>query len=180
MALAEVERIYEQAPGAAYPGPDTQLFMDGDEKLDFIAAPDLKKIGQRLIRDYKEFAHLRELTVVFLWKREGGEKQGQSKLAYCYKPNGMVKHFSGAEWVIWVAADHCEAHELTRQQIESLLHHELCHASFKLDKAENVKPAVAGHDWDGFTANIKRYGLWQENLKLAAQAFAQVPMFGEV
>ena len=49
----------------------------------------------------------------------------------------------------------------------------------QFDKEGNPKTAVAGHDFDGFAANITRYGLWQENLKLAARAFEQAKMFGD-
>ena len=170
-----LHRFLALAPDAPYPAPQESLF--GDE--DFIDARNLADIGQRLIQDCEEFAHLCESTVTFLWKREGGEKQGQATLGMCVKPSGMVRHFSGAAWVIWVAADHCATYELTRHQIESLLHHELLHASVKFDKNGEPKPTVAGHDWDGFSANIKRYGLWQENLKLAARAFEQAKMFGD-
>lgn len=48
-----------------------------------------------------------------------------------------------------------------------------------MTKDGEVKPAVAGHDWDGFSANVKRYGLWQDNLKLAARDFEQAKMFGD-
>lgn len=136
---AEVGRFLHLTPEASYPAPHESLF--GDE--DFIAAPDLEEIGHRLIQDCEEFSHLRKLIVIFLWKKEGGEKQGQSKLGYCYKPNGMVRHFAGAAWVIWVAADHCETYELTRQQVESLLHHELLHAAART--FEQV-PMFAGAD----------------------------------
>lgn len=86
MALTEVDRIYENAPGAAYPYPQEGQFEGEDGEVDFIEAPDLGNIGAQLIQDCEEFGHLRELTVIFLWKKEGGEKQGQAKLSYCYKP----------------------------------------------------------------------------------------------
>lgn len=177
---AEVGRFLKLAPDAPYPAPQEALFAsEDDSELDFIKASDLETIGHRLIGEYEEFTHLRHLAVVFLWKREGGEKHGQAVLGKCTKPNGMVKHFSNADWVVWVAADHCRNYGLTDTQIEAICHHELLHASEKTDKNGNIKPAVRGHDWEGFSQNVQRYGLWQENLKLAAQAFEQGRLFGE-
>lgn len=177
---AEVGRFLNLVPDAAYPAPqEAQFAGEDDEELDFIEARDLWEIGRRLIEDYAEFEHLRERTVMFLWKRNGGEKHGQAVLGKCVKPSGMVKHFSNADWVIWVAADHCRNYGLTGTQIEAICHHECLHADEKTDKQGNVKLAVRGHDWEGFSQNVQRYGLWQENLKLAAQAFEQGRLFGE-
>lgn len=177
---AEVGRFLKLAPDAAYPAPQAAQFKDEDgEEVDFIAAPDLEEIGLRLIQDYEELQHLRELTVIFLWKKEGGAQHDRARLGQCQKAGGLVKYFAEAPWVIWLAADHCETHQLTRQQVEAAMFHELLHAGEAEDKEGNKKAKLIGHDAEMFCGEVKRYGAWKSDLRQAARAFEQGRLFGE-
>jgi len=118
--------------------------------------------------------------VIFLWKREGGAEHDRARLGQCQKAGGLLKYFALVPWVIWVAADHCETHQLTRHQIEALVFHELLHAGEAEDKEGNKKAKVIGHDAEMFASEITRYGLWKTDLRMVARAFEQVPMFEQM
>jgi hypothetical protein len=47
--------------------------------------------------------------------------------------------------------------------------HELLHTS------PEEKPV--DHDFAGFAAEVRRYGAWQDNLKLCKEAWSQPPLF---
>jgi hypothetical protein len=76
----------------------------------------------------------------------------------------------GATFVIWLAADHLMG--WTREQIEPLLYHQLLRA--EIDEKGN--PFIAAADFEGFVAELREYGPWQADLKLAVKAVRQLPM----
>lgn len=163
-------------PGELYGAPSEKLF-DIDGEGDFLPTPDLQDIAQVLIDRCTEFEHLLGQKIIYLWRREGGEQQGLATMGKCQKTSGLIKHFAESEWVIWLAADHVNSYSLMRGQVEALLHHELCHAGEMIDKEGNKKAKVIGHDFDGFIANVRRYGAWNENLKLCRNAWEQLSLF---
>lgn len=167
----------ELEQGSVYVAPDGSQFRIDDEALDFLPAPDLETIGRRLIDDCEEFSHLGGIRVIFLWKKRGGASQGQANLGKCQKTSGLVAYLGEAPWIIWLAADHVNNYAFTRFQVEALLHHEMSHAGEEEDEDGEKTPAVSGHDFDGFIANVKRYGAWQDNLKLCKRAWEQPSLF---
>ncbi len=105
----------------------------------FLSADDLTELGERVINKHPgHFAHItaNSLRVVFLWKLAGGENAGRLTFGKCQKPSGLLKHFSGVDFVIWLAADHCRMFEPA--QFEALLFHELCHVGSSKDAAGKV------------------------------------------
>lgn len=153
--------------------PAGQFEAEGD---DFIAAPDIERIGSALIAAHEAtFGHLQSREVAFLWKRKGGNAGGKTTLGKCQKPTGLLKHFAGADFVIWVAADHCRDHRLTAYQVEALVYHELLHAG----EDENGKAVILPHDWTGFTGEVQQYGAWKPDLSAAAHSFEQLRLLGE-
>lgn len=166
-------------PDEIYRAPYESSFAPkeaNEDKADFLPAPDLEAIAADLIQTCPELAHLADLTLVYLWKRKGGQSQGKVNFGFCQKASGLVKFFSEATWIIWLAADHVNAYEMTRRQVEALLHHELLHAGEEVDEEGKKKPVVAGHDFDGFSHNVERYGLWNQDLRVARRAFEQLPL----
>lgn len=175
-------------PDEQYPAPSNDRFLvddwwdtpHGDDKEpprhDFIAAADVERIAAALIaRHDATFKHLGELAVAYRWKREGGDAGGKATLGKCVKTAGLVKHFGGVDFVIWLAADHCRSLRLTRWQVEALVYHELLHT----ERDEKGKPIVIPHDFAGFAKEIEHYGLWQPDLVLAGCAIQhlQLPLF---
>ena len=150
--------------------------------VDFLPAPDLERIADHLIDECKELEHLVDLRdegkLAYLWKQKGGSAGGKAKLGTCTKASGLVGHYSQAIWVIWLAADWCNIFPLTRRQVEAALYHELLHAGQKEDDNGIAIPKVEPHDCEMFGAEVRRYGLWKEDLKLIARAFeTQLPLF---
>ena len=126
--------------------------------------------------DLTRFGHLRDREVVYLWKASGGKANGKLVLGKCQKATGLVAHFSKADWVVWLAADHGRDLGLTRWQVEAGLYHELLHAG-----ADEVgTPTLYPHDAEMFRAEIEQYGLWKSDLRFVADSFQGVlPMFGD-
>lgn len=177
-------------PDEQYPAPDEGLFVDFDEPSglrDFLPAPDLELIARELIEDDEALGHLQRYRVVYLWKRKGGQRQGQPVLGKCSKASGPANHYSDATWIVWLASDWARHYALTRQQVEAALHHELTHAGeAEIEKTDPsgetvtvTVPAVRGHDCEMFSSEIERYGLWRQPLKQVAPAFQQLDMFRE-
>jgi hypothetical protein len=193
--LAVVRYIQKQGgpdfePDAEYPVPDAGLFQDPDDPSgwrDFLPAPDLETIARQLIEEDEDLEHLEGYQVVYLWKRKGGQSHGQPTLGKCTKASGPAKHFADCTWIIWLAADWAKLYALTRKQIEAALHHELTHAGEKEieittpdgETEAKVVPVVRGHDCEMFCAEIRRYGLWREPLKVVAPVFQQLALFDE-
>lgn len=170
-----------------YPWPPEGLFDDPDDPSgwrDFLPAPDLEAIARELIDEDEALGHLVQYRVVYLWKRKGGQKAGQAVMGKCTKASGPAKHFADATWVIWLAADWAKAYELTRQQVEAALHHELTHAGEKEievtrpdgETDTKVVPAIRGHDAEMFRSEVERYGLWRLPLRTVAPAFRQLSL----
>lgn len=153
--------------------PVEQFEMEEDE---FVDAPDITRIGSALISAYEAtFGHLQSREIAWLWKRKGGASGGKATLGKCQKPTGLLRHFAGADFVIWLAADHCRDHRLTAHQVEALVYHELLHAG----EDEGGKPVILPHDFTGFLREVREYGAWKPDLSNAAHSFGQMPLFAE-
>ncbi len=176
----ERELICGGDPDEKYPVPRDEAFAGPAGGLqDFIDAADLADIGTDLVATRDELRHLGEARIHHRWKLAGGASGGKATLGKCVKASGLVAHYSEADFIVWLAADHCRVLELTRWQVEALLYHELCHAIEALDADGN--PAgwkVRSHDFEGFRSEVERYGLWQADLVEAAHALApQLELF---
>ncbi len=152
---------------------------------DFLDAPDLKCIADRLIASSAHLAHLRQWseTIAYLWKQKGGKKGGRATLGSSKALSGSTAFYAHKSYEIWLAADHCRDAHLTDRQLEALVFHQLC--CFGPDEeAEELgvpaPPVVVGPDFSGFLAELEEYGFWRPDLEAARGAFEQLPLFGEV
>lgn len=142
---------------------------------DFQPAPQIQDLAESLITRYPELANLEEARITYLWAREGGKTRGRSTLGKCIKASGLPKYFTEADYIIWLAADHCRAFGLSQQQIEALTFHELLHAQLD-DSGEDPAWKVRPHDVEMFNEELLRYGAWTSELKSAKDAFEQSPL----
>ncbi len=172
-------------PDKPFPVPQEDDFLPEDADLvggdpdcdDFSRAPELLRIGDALIARHETlFKPLRGLHVAYLWKRAGGTTAGKATLGRCVKASGLARHFSKADAIVWLAADHCRAARLSAYQVEALLFREL----LRLHVDEDGKVRVVGYDFAGFNREIVEYGLWQRELVDAGRAIQQLqlPLFG--
>lgn len=169
-AVTEAQRILN----SVFLPPSEAAFGEGDERVDFLPALDLERIGQELIRQCPEFSHLRGQVVIYLWKRKGGKHCGQLNIGKCTKPSGLLDYFAAVDWVVWLAADYVESLAPPRQYVEAAIYHELCHTAAN---EETGKPEQVDHDFTGFVSEVKRYGAWQANLRECKAAWQQAPLF---
>lgn len=148
-----------------FPIPDAKQFEDNG--LEFLEASDIARVAYRVMESKPlYFTHAANLDIQYLWKRTGGKDGGRTKLGACQKPSGLLRYFAGVDFIIWIGADTCRDAQLTHQQMEALVFHELLHVS--LD--DNDKPMVRPHDFEGFAAEITEYGFWRPDVKNIANA----------
>jgi hypothetical protein len=160
------------APDDLAPIPSDDLFAS-----DFLPDPVLGAIVGGLIEAHgDELDHLHEFGVQIVWKRKGGGSHGRMRRGRCQSAAGLLKHFSDADFIVWIAADTSREVELTNWQLEALVFHELLFASFKEDKDGVKSPAIKPVDFEVHTAELDRYGLWSAELRAARVAFDQLPL----
>lgn len=185
MSTATVYAVRDNAHEPDMASARVLVRIPTDEQFDnddFKRAPELYLLARALIRDDTQFAFLRDWSeqIVCLWKRKGGTSGGKDVLGKCQQLSGAARHFAGKRYLIWLGADTCRKARLTKTQLEALVYHELCHlAPGDIDEetGEEQAPKVVGHEFEGFTAELERYGAWYEELAVAQAAFEELPLF---
>lgn len=165
-------------PGVA---PKVERLLDSDfERLDvdYIVSPSMAELGRYLIETKRCLKHLKSTSFAYLWKAKGGQSGGKVTLGKCTKTPPLVKTYEHSTFTIWLAHDHCKEFNLTDDQMEALLYHELCHAV--IEEVENeetgdvkFKPVILGHDLEMFLSEVEEYGLWRADLIQAHSVFQQ-------
>lgn len=158
--------------------PSAMEFRDGAGEADYVISRDMHENADAMIETYQELGHLSGVKIVYLWKREGGKKGGKLKLGECKKVSGLEKFYAESDFVIWLATDHSKTLQMTPKQLEALLYHELCHATYEESEDGEATMKVRLHDLEMFEDEVKRYGLWTSELKSAKDLFAQAPLPG--
>lgn len=146
--------------------PDESAF-DGE----YMDAPGLEQLAKVVMEEHAELAYLREWSVRVLWRRQGSGKEAMGR---CKVLSGELRFFTGADWLIWAAADFCKL--MSDRQIEALLFHELMHCEVKVNKAGQQRAATRGHDFEGFGLEVERYGAWDTTLVRAKDSFRQLEL----
>jgi Putative phage metallopeptidase len=141
-------------------------FFDNGTHVEYLISPELKQIADRLIGEYKEFYHLSEAKIGFFWKEIGGKSKGKLKLGECSLTKGIEFLAFKSDFTIWLAADNLSGK--TEHFIEAVIYHELCHAGWD---GENGKWKTIGHWFEGFPNEIKRYGLWKNDMQEMKEVF---------
>lgn len=143
------------------------------EGSDFLEAPTLEAMARGLMERYEGIRWLEGWRVRFLWKRRGGTRGGNSVLGKCLLPPPIARHFAKADWFIYISADHCRQ-RLTQFQMDALLFHEMLHCVLK---GEDSRPALVGHDFEAFIAEVREFGAWKADLQAAQRVFGhQAPL----
>jgi len=142
----------------------------------YLDAPEVSHIVNGLIKQNREFKHLREAKIlcrfrIGQWSSRGKMILGQAKVLSAFE-----RFETGAELAVIVNGDIWDT--LTNHQKEALVHHELCHFEQMTNKEgepkydDNDRPMykIVGHDLEEFSAVVKRYGLWMEDVKQLVKA----------
>jgi hypothetical protein len=161
---------------AAIPAPSDFVNASGG-KQEYMPAQEIADLAGDLIERFSELSELATFEFTYLWKREGGKKKGDVVLGNLSTTSGFVRYFTEADFILWMAADHLYKYQLSDQQIEAAVFHQLMHAT-----SENGVPATRQHDIEGFAAELRHFGTWTQELKMAKKAFDQatLPLFGPV
>lgn len=162
MNIQDYENARDNAAKAIKAPDDNQFHQD------YIADPKLAKLARVLIENCDELSPgCEEFRIEYLWKRTGGKSSGSVTLGKCNKISGLTLYFGKVDFVIWLAADHCRDREGIN--FSALMFHELLH----VDQDENGQPALRAHEFEGFSAEIERFGIWRESMRPIAKAFQE-------
>lgn len=150
-----------------FPVPTESRFGSGQ----FVDSPEVAGVAADLLRKHDSLRHLRDLDIRYWWRKKGGERKGKSHLGDTLKPSGPLRFaLDGATFLIWLAADHLEGWDA--QRIEPLLFHQLLRCGVD----ENGDPYKAAPDFEGFVEELRAYGPWQADLRLAVKTVRQLPL----
>lgn len=151
-------------------------WKDGEE---WRPADDISDIVQRIIKAFPgKFDHLTSLRIASMWKRNGRTKSGRAILGKAQVTRGLTLHFfDGAEFWLWIAADHVMEQSFSHTHLEALVFSLL----LSMVSDEEGKLTISAPDFTGFIAEVQEYGIWRPELKDGAKAFESVtlPLFGE-
>lgn len=160
-------------PDAAATIPTEEQFLNAaGASNDYLPGPEIRAIAVALIAATPSLRHIAENRLTYLWKRKGGTSGGVAVLGKTISAGGLVRFVTGAEFVIWLAADNCEG--FTNYALEALVFHELCHVDLP---DEHGIQKLRGHDFEAFNDEVATYGAWKQDLERAKRTFAQLPLF---
>lgn len=164
-------------PVMMYPVPPDTRFDEDEEGAQYMTAGEMKKLAGMLIEAYPELAHIKGARVEYLWRRKGTKNKGQLVYGTCARVTGREEFLTDNDFAITLAANWCTG--LSYYEIEALLYHELCHIGQEIEEESGeAKTVLVGHEFEGFTSEMNRYGLWRPALKIMAQKAQgiQLPM----
>lgn len=154
-------------------------------EAEFMPSPALALMGASIVEEFPEFEHLHEVRIAYDWKKKGGRSGGADKLGRCTKASGLLAAHGDAAFYIWLAADHIAAYALDRQQVRAALYHELAHIGYQEADSESEEEdgnggvyRVVAHDFEGFTGEIERFGLWRSPLRRVQQTIDNLHQSG--
>ena len=136
--------------------PTEQEFAEEDSE--YVASPALEDMAREIIERLPGLGAAERATILYRWKRKGGESAGREVWGKCKKASQLERHLTDADFIIWLAADYCQ--RFGNQRIAALLHHELRHIGLD-DKGRLI---IVGHEYEGFLADLEHYGAWSPGL----------------
>lgn len=144
-------------------------FLPGDSKdgQDLLAlyAAILKKNPER-------FGYLAAYEVDIFWRADGGKARGKPCFGKAAVVSGEFKGYTDAHFRLWIGAAQCLAAEITEGTLEALLGSLLCGISVD----ERGTPITVPPDLTMHRAEVELYGLWRDELQIAAPVFRQAPL----
>lgn len=147
-----------------------------EEKKEWQRLPLVEEIVRELVTAHHH--HLEHATIVVLGKPTASKSGGKTNVAKAKRAmpalNALVKDEIGeVSYIIEVGLDAWDA--LDQKQRRIILDHELMHFS-GLDDESGTWGLVL-HDIECFTAEIQRYGAWNEDLRGFLAAIKQLSLF---
>lgn len=147
-------------------GVMVEITRAGEAWTEWEESEGLERIAKNVIED--KLPDLLSLSIRYFWKEKGGSSGGNAKLGQCQKPSGLLSHFSGCDFIIWIAADHAAGYGFGEREIEAALFHELLHIDLGTDESG---PRLRPHLFEGFAEEVEEYGFWTQSLKEISRSF---------
>lgn len=138
----------------------------------YIPAPDVKEIAEKLIKEHHP--DIAEFRMEFVFVDKTPNKGGKEVWGTMRKVSALPAYLAADDkdqadgytepfFVMVISKPIWE--NLPDDKKVALVDHELCHAGVKTDKDGNPKPHIIPHDLEEFTAIVKRHGLWRDDVK---------------
>lgn len=165
------------------PEPEATEFTiprEGEFKgADYQSAPGLKSVGDRLIAETEEFSHLVGIEIRYFWKRRGGRRGGNLNFGSLQKAVGRARYALGNPvYFLDLSADHCRDQKFTDEQLTALVFDRLARAA--VDPEDHSAYRVVGADFEGMALTVRRFGLWNVDLRESAASLRQLPLDQEL
>lgn len=128
------------------------------------AEQEVVDMANGLIQEHHPYVS--ELNICYLFRSKHGKRAGKIVAGSCKKENGRAKLLHGFDFIVTIAADIFQ--EMTSEQREALLLHELLHIGCSENKEGEMEFRIQPHDFSGFKKVIELYGLWSEDLESLA------------
>jgi hypothetical protein len=161
----------DEAEVEQFPVPSDASFAN---KL-FADAPELANIAERLIGEHGYLDNLRACRLRYLWKRKTGVSKGRLKIGYIARVSGLLSHaYPGIDFVVWLSATTAREARFSPLQVAAAILHQLCHVG----EDDNGNWIKLPHDFEGFAAEVRAYGVWTQDLKVAQTAFTMAQQMG--
>lgn len=105
----------------------------------------------------KHHKHLKAADIAYMFQDKARKSGNFVVLGTARKAREIDKKLHGFDFVMCIAHDTWG--NLSEDEQIKLVDHELCHMSYKLDKAGNVVYICIDHDVKDFKSIIERYGV---------------------
>jgi hypothetical protein len=140
----------------------------------YTLAPEVKEIAQKLIANHH--SDLIGTRIEYIFRSEAAESNGKTVYGKARKLSGLNAFLATPDrapvgqpdastpeveafFVLEIAADVWKM--IDKKQRAALVDHELCHFYVRPDGALALMP----HDVEAFAAEVRRHGLWREDLE---------------
>lgn len=125
------------------------------------ASDEVVALAKKLIEDHH--GHLIEANIKYLFRTGNWEVKKRDTWGQAKKVSKETNFLTGYDFIILLHQDVWA--QLTPDDKEALLDHELQHCSAGIDSDGNNVWYIQGHDFEDFLAIIRRHGLWTPALK---------------
>ena len=138
-----------------------------DLATEFFDAPDVKEMAIEIIG--KHHSHLVEANIGYYYRTGTWTKNKNTVFGTAQKASGLLKAVTDHDFIITINSDVWPF--LKPEAKEALLDHELQHCCRGEDTDEGDPTwYIQGHDFEDFTAIVRRHGLWTDALKRIPKA----------
>jgi hypothetical protein len=159
------------APEKFYDTPTEEQFAGSHKDAD-----DLEEMAEGLIERHNELSHLADYEIVYLWRKKGGKSKGRPVFGNTQLVRGLMGHFTKADAVIWLSADHVYEYGFSEKQVEAALYHQM----LQLDEDDEHEGAailrLVAPDVHIFSNEIEKFGTWWPNSERFRKAATQLEL----